>query len=124
MKRHTQKMNHSFEIRQRKSRRTIKRAIVLSVFSLLLVISLSLGCFSIWSKAQDKDEVQFYKYYTNIEVKYGDTMWDIAARYCDDHYADYHSYIDEVMRINRMLEPELKAGSSLIVPYYSVELKN
>ncbi|MBQ9990711.1 MAG: LysM peptidoglycan-binding domain-containing protein [Lachnospiraceae bacterium] len=122
MKKHTQKRTRLHTIARRNTV-TLRKSLFLSVFSAFLIITLSLGCFSIWSQAQTKDEPQLYKYYTNIEVQYGDTMWDIASRYCTAPYTDYNSYINEVMRINRILEPELKAGGSLIIPYYSAELK-
>ncbi len=109
--------------RQQQLRRRIllKRAFALTAFSILLVVSLSLSCFSIWSQAQNKQETSLYKYYTSIEVQYGDTLWGIASRYCDSPYEDYNAYIKEVMLINRMDGPNITAGSYLILPYHSSE---
>ena len=86
-----------------------------------MVLVLSFGCFGMWSQAQNKQNTSLYKYYTNVEVQYGDSLWDIASRYCDSSYEDYDTYIREVMLINRMLEPNITAGSYLIVPYHSAE---
>ena len=106
---------------QLKRRALLKRSFALSLFSALLVLVLSFGCFGMWSQAQNKQNTSLYKYYTNVEVQYGDSLWDIASRYCDSSYEDYNTYIREVMLINRMLEPNITAGSYLIVPYHSAE---
>ncbi len=106
---------------QLKRRALLKRSFALSLFSALLVLFLSFGCFGMWSQAQNKQNTSLYKYYTNVEVQYGDSLWDIASRYCDSSYEDYDTYIREVMLINRMLEPNITAGSYLIVPYHSAE---
>lgn len=106
---------------QLKRRALLKRSFALSLFSALLVLVLSFGCFGMWSQAQNKQNTSLYKYYTNVEVQYGDSLWDIASRYCDSSYEDYDTYIREVMLINRMLEPDITAGSYLIVPYHSTE---
>ena len=106
---------------QLKRRALLKRSFALSLFSALLVLVLSFGCFGMWSQAQNKQNTSLYKYYTNVEVQYGDSLWDIASRYCDSSYEDYDTYIREVMLINRMLELNITAGSYLIVPYHSAE---
>ena len=96
----------------------------MSVFTVILILTLSIGGFAIGSKAQDKDEVILYKYYTSIEVKYGETLYDIAEAYfCEDRYNDYRHYISEVMYINGLYHEEVSPGTYLVVPYYSEEFK-
>ena len=107
-----------------KRQRQLRRNILMTVFTAVLVLTLSVSGFAIGSKAQDKDNVVLYKYYTNIEVQYGESLWDIADTYfCEDKYDDYEHYISEVMQINGLYTEEVSAGSYLIVPYYSVEFK-
>ncbi len=104
--------------------RQLRRNIMLTIFTVVLILTLSIGGFAIGSRAQDKEEVVLYKYYTNIEVQYGETLWDIAGRYfCEDKYDDYEHYIPEVMYVNGMYDEDISAGSYLIVPYYSSEFK-
>lgn len=64
-----------------------------------------------------------YKYYTDIVVEPGDSLWALAEEYVDyDHYRDINSYINEVRSINHLAEESsLSAGQILIVPYYSAE---
>lgn len=64
-----------------------------------------------------------YKYYTDIVVETGDTLWTLAEKYADcEHYRDINRYINEVRSINHLEEEAgLTAGRVLIVPYYSAE---
>ena len=104
--------------------RQLRRNILMTVFTFVLILTFSIGGFAIGSKAQDKDEVILYKYYTNIEVSYGETLWDIADRYfCEEKYRSYEHYISEVMQLNGLYDEEVSPGSYLMVPYYSVEFK-
>lgn len=102
----------------------LRRNIFMIVFTIVLILTLSVSGFVIGSKAQDKEEVVLYKYYTNIEVQYGETLWDIASTYfCEDKYDNYEHYISEVMQINGLYIEDVSPGSYLIVPYYSAEFK-
>lgn len=104
--------------------RQLKRNIFITFFTVVFVLTLSIGGFAIGSKAQDKEEVVLYKYYTNIEVQYGETLWDIAETYfCEYKYKNYEHYIAEVMQINGLYHEKVSAGSYLLVPYYSSEFK-
>ena len=94
------------------------------IFSFLLIVTLSVGCFAIGSRAQNNEETILYKYYTNIEVQYGQTLWDIADTYfCEEKYEDYNHYIFEVMQLNGLYDENIPAGYYLMVPYYSSEFK-
>ena len=104
--------------------RQLRRNILITVFTIILSLTLSVGCFAVGSKAQNKDEVVLYKYYTNIEIQYGETLWDIAYNYfCEDKYTSYEHYISEVMQINGLYNEKVSPGSYLMVPYYSPEFK-
>lgn len=106
--------------RQQESRRRI------CIFSLtmLLIFGLGVGFGTLLAKAQTQPEDTFYKYYANIEIERGDTLWDLADTYMDRaHYETRNDYIAEVMSINGMATDCLIAGQKMIVPYYSAELK-
>ena len=94
------------------------------LFSIVLIFSLSVFGFAIGTNAKDQTQHTLYKYYTNIEVAYGQNLWDIAKIYfCSDKYDDYNHYISEVMYLNGLYDDNISAGSYLIVPYYSTEFK-
>lgn len=113
-------------IRNNKIRRQrqLRRNIIMAIFTAVLILTLSIGCFAIGSKAQDKEEVILYKYYTNIEVQYGETLQDIAKTYfCEAKYNSYEHYISDVMQINGLYHEDVSPGCYLMVPYYSSEFK-
>lgn len=66
-----------------------------------------------------------FKYYKQITVKEGESLWEIAGEYADgDYYKDRNSYIAEVLRINHLdTDGRLVTGQSLIIPYYSAEFR-
>lgn len=105
--------------RQRELRR--KCMLLLMTFGLIMICAVSYH--SIKSNASTGDEEMNFKYYTNITVAYGDTLWKIADDYIDyDQYKDKATYIAEVRNINHLDEDEvIKAGQYLVVPYYSHE---
>ena len=70
----------------------------------------------------DEDK-KSYKYYTTVYVTRNMTLWDIAEEYITDEYSDKRAYIDEVMEINQLKSDKLSYGSTICVPYYSVEYK-
>ena len=68
--------------RARQRRETIMK-LVMGFLSLIVIVSLTIGVFSVQGKAQSKKGQQ-YKYYTSVQVKYGDTLWSLADQYADD----------------------------------------
>ena len=78
--------------------------------------------FTVKTKAQNRDEAVYYKYYKSIIVSRGDSLWIYAAEYADeDHYDSYQNYIDEVLQMNGLSSESITAGQHLVVPYYSAE---
>ena len=64
-----------------------------------------------------------FKYYTQVTVAYGETLWDLSDDYIDyDEYKNKKEYIAEVQSINHLTEEDsIRAGQTLIVPYYSYD---
>lgn len=109
--------------RKRRKQLILRRRITFCAITLCLVTLLTLSVHAFSSSANTgKDELKF-KYYTNIEVKYGETLWSIAEDYMDgQEYKNIAAYIEEVASINHMqADTTIKAGQTLIVPYYSAE---
>ena len=89
-------------------------------FTLAMVIVCSIFLNSIVTQAAPSKET--YKYYTSIQIKSGDTLWEIAGRYMTNEYKDRKEYMKEVCSINHISENEIHAGQFLVVPYYSEEI--
>ena len=103
--------------------RQLHKNITLLVVTAVLVVFFSIAFGSIFAHAITAEEAQSFKYYTSIEVKYGETLWSIAEQNMDeDHYADIHAYIKEVKKINHLNEDYcITAGQSIIIPYFTSE---
>ena len=119
-------MNSERRIRNNRIRRQrqLRRNIFMMLFTTVLILSISIGCFAFGSKAQDKEEVILYKYYTNIEVQYGETLDNIAEQFfCEEKYKNIDEYISDIMFVNSMCDEEVSPGSYLIIPYFSSVFK-
>lgn len=118
------------EIRRNRRAKVLKqqkeRRKMLLIFLLTLLMMFGIGvCFgTLLTRAEEPAKEPAYKYYTNIEIQSGDTLWEIADSYMDSvHYTSRSDYINEVMSINHMVTDHLVAGQKMIVPYYSAEEK-
>lgn len=108
----------SMEKRKRRQRQ-VRRNIILLITSVIAILACSFFIFTMSTQASDKEHQPSYKYYKSIEIKKGDTLWSIAHENMDEHYSSISSYIEEVKRMNSLSSNQIKAGSYLIVPYYS-----
>ena len=84
---------------------------------LIVAIIFSLYFFSKTVTAQrDTDRV---KMVTSVEIKKGDTLWDIAQSYITDEYKDVNEYVEEIRVSNGLCSDTIHAGNYIIVPYYA-----
>lgn len=103
--------------------RQMRIRFLLTLAAIFLTLIMAISYRAIISDAKGTEDVT-YKYYTSIEVQYGDTLWSIAQAYCSEEYDSVDDYIYEVMKINHLQqESVIAAGSHLVVPYFSAELK-
>lgn len=100
-------------------KRQLRRNILISFFSIVMILTLSFTCFGIMSAAKDDTPIT-YKYYTQITVEYGESLEDIAMKYMTVEYSSIDSYIKEVKQMNSIRgDHKVYPGDYLIVPYYS-----
>ena len=99
----------------------VKKQIIILVVTILAVITLAILFGSFFSKAKSDTDMTEYKYYTTIQVTYGDTLTEIAQKYWDHNYDSIEKYIDEVKKMNHLKNDSIQAGQYLLVPYYSTE---
>lgn len=95
------------------------------IFTACLILTCAIFFGSFFSKAEDTfhEKDTAYKYYTSIEIKPGDTLWEIASNYISEEYSSINDYISEVKSINSMASDDIKEGHFLTVPYYSTVKK-
>ncbi len=122
-------MERSYCIRIAWERFELKKAIWTGILVLICCFS-ALFCTARPAVAEKKQQHELYKYYTNITVQQGDTLWAIAEKQLADEdtstaYKNKRSFIKEVISLNHLKDGNyLLAGQKLIVPYYSTEYKN
>ena len=90
------------------------------------VLFLAAGFLSILSAAstvQADDAEQLYKYYTDVRVEHGDTLYSIAESNISRGYDSIDDYLKEIRPINSVYTDDIYYGQTLVVPYYSEELK-
>ena len=114
-------------IRKRKNLRMkriqeLKQKIAFLVLSIILILIVSLIFGTIRTNATTQETaIRQYKYFTSYTVKYHDTLWEIAPAYMDGHYDSIEDYIAEVERMNHIDADKIKAGTTIMLPYYSDE---
>ena len=99
------------------------KKILQTLISLIITFFLVVGIFhTITSvKGNQKQNTQ-YKYYTSITIEYGESLWSIAQKYCNETEEPSH-YVEELKKINGLSEETIHAGNNLVVYYYSNEYK-
>lgn len=100
---------------------TIQNFTMISIILLTVCGLIGLGTFLGSSSKASNDNR--YKYYTSVEIKNGDTLWDIASEYITEEYDSPQEYVAEVKSLNGMQGDSIRSGQFLIVPYYSPEIK-
>ena len=110
-------------LRKQREKRKMILLILLIVLTLVVIFVIGMGFGSMITRAKEPAAPAMYKYYANVEIQDGDTLWDLAGDYMDvAHYEDRMDYINEVMTINGMHDTCLIEGRKIILPYYSDEL--
>jgi len=109
--------------RMKRRARIIRNRILAAVFSVCFIALIAVCYFSIKSSANTGDDAISFKYYTEITVSEGESLWSIADEYID--YAQYKNkatYVAEVQQINHLNENcDIRSGQKLVLPYYSSE---
>lgn len=88
----------------------------------VLVSAILLTGFSIQAEENSENNTGI-KYYTSVSVEDGDSLWSIATEYRTAEYSSIDQYIDEIKSINNLKNDKIKTGETLIVSYYSDEIK-
>ncbi len=103
-----------------KEQNTMRKRILIFCLTLIVMFCMGVVFGTLLARAEETEAEQMHKYYTNIQIRKGDTLWSIADEYMDDeHYKNRQEYILEVMRMNHMTDSRLTAGKRRIVPYYA-----
>lgn len=103
-------------------RQVMRCKCMIALCALLISIGAAASIFGELTVKAD-DTKQLYKYYTDVRVERGDTLYDIAAANMSEGYDSIQDYLKEVRIINSVYTDDIYYGQTLVVPYYSEELK-
>ena len=101
-----------------------KRIRKLAVVWALLIASISIALSMIPGNKADavgEDQQVYYKYYDNVKIQKGDTLWGYAEKFKSPDGMTCQEYITDVKRINHLRDDNLKANETIVLPYYSTE---
>lgn len=113
--------------KQKRNRiRRTKQIIERVLLTICLIALLAIGSSAILTKATTNEEAKnvYYKYYTQIEIEEGDSLWEIAGEYMEHGpYDSRKDYMNEVVEINQLSSTTIIKGQHLVVPYYEATYK-
>ncbi|MCD8222586.1 MAG: LysM peptidoglycan-binding domain-containing protein [Clostridiales bacterium] len=90
---------------------------------LLMVFAFCSGFFGhsllINAHAEEKTDQNRSLYYTSVQLKKGDSLWNIAQNYADGTDFSTLEYMEELKRLNRLESENIHAGEYLTVMYFN-----
>ena len=91
-------------------------------FVMLVLFVMVLSCFfgkTLVMASEEENQVVYERYYTDIEIEKGYTLWSIAKTYNKNSGMEIREYIREVKQMNRMVSDDIEAGESLTIVYFA-----
>ena len=91
-------------------------------FVMLVLFVMVLSCFfgkTLVMASEEEHQIVYERYYTDIEIEKGDTLWSIAKTYNKNSGMEIREYIREVKQMNRMVSDHIEAGDSLTIVYFA-----
>lgn len=89
---------------------------------MLFVCVMVLSCFfgkTLVMASVEKNRTVYERYYTDIEIQSGDSLWSIAKTYNKNSGMDIREYIHELKQMNGMVSDDIDAGESLTIVYFA-----
>ena len=110
------------ENKKRRLKIVRRQRLALALITFIIALGIAFIFATLLLQAHDTDMT--YKYYTQVEIKGGDTLESIAAKYLTGSQDSKQHYINEIIATNHLDEDgKILAGTSIVVPYYSGEFK-
>jgi len=101
-----------------------KRILKLSLFWVAVICIASIALSMLPGKkadAREEDQLVYYKYYDNVKIEKGDTLWGYAEEFRRPDGMSCSEYISDVKRINHLHGDKLVVDQTIVLPYYSTE---
>lgn len=110
-------MSRRKKLRRKQIRRNRRISLCISILSVSFLLVIFFCNFKVIA-----EKPVAYKYYTEVRVDRGDTLWSIADRFMTEEYTSRRAYVREIQKINN-LGCEVQYGQRILVPYYSEDVK-
>ncbi|MGL5436135.1 MAG: LysM peptidoglycan-binding domain-containing protein [Lachnospiraceae bacterium] len=88
----------------------------------MMIVSFYSGLFGnhlLNAHAEEKEMPERNRYYTSIQIRQGETLWEIANRFSGESGLTVQAYMDELIQMNGLRNDTIHAGEFLTVVYYS-----
>ncbi len=95
------------------------RNLMIVVFMIAAFCSGLFGRTRLNARAEEKTQQQLNCYYTSIQIKKGDNLWDIAEQYCVGSNYSKKEYVEELKRMNGLCSEQIHSGEYLTIVYFS-----
>lgn len=89
---------------------------------MVVVLVMVLSCFfgkTLVMASDEESSAVYERYYTDIQVEKGDTLWSIAKTYNKNSGMEIREYIREIKQMNQMISDDIDAGDSLTIVYFA-----
>ena len=89
---------------------------------MLFVCVMVLSCFfgkTLVMANVEESSTSYDRYYTDIEIQSGDTLWSIAKTYNKNSGMEIREYIRELKKMNQMVSDDIDAGESITIVYFA-----
>lgn len=69
--------------------------------------------------AEEETKPILNRYYTSVQLKKGDSLWDIAHTYAKGSGYTVREYVEELKRMNGLAGEDIHSGEFLTVVYFA-----
>ncbi len=90
-------------------------------YFLMIVFVIFAMAMNITTNASENNSIPL-KYYTDIKIESGDTLYSIARKYNTSGSLSDSEYVDLICQINKLTGDELHRGRYLTIVYYDEEV--
>ena len=99
-------------------RRLVRRRFLTGCFIMLLFVTILTGRSMLTTMAAEEEPVTVSPYYRSVEIKEGDSLWNIARQYKKGSHMSTEEYVKELKRMNSLRSDTIHKGQFLTVVYY------
>lgn len=104
------------------NRRYARRSMRNLLVAILMILAFCSGFFGhtlMNAHAEEKITKPLNRYYTSVQLKQGDSLWDIANEYARGSRYSVSEYVDELKRMNGLKGDHIHSGEFLTVVYFA-----